>query len=30
MDDIFTALADPCRRGLLDSLNVREGEMLRG
>lgn len=29
MDDVFRALADPGRRQLLDSLNVRTGQTLR-
>jgi uncharacterized protein YndB with AHSA1/START domain/DNA-binding transcriptional ArsR family regulator len=29
MDDVFKALADPSRRQLLDSLNVRNGQSLR-
>jgi DNA-binding transcriptional ArsR family regulator/uncharacterized protein YndB with AHSA1/START domain len=29
MDDVFRALADPTRRRLLDSLNVRNGQTLR-
>jgi uncharacterized protein YndB with AHSA1/START domain/DNA-binding transcriptional ArsR family regulator len=30
MDDVFRALADPTRRRLLDTLNERNGETLRG
>ena len=29
MDDVFRALADPCRRGLLDRLRERNGQTLR-
>ena len=29
LDEVFRALADPHRRGLLDSLNSRNGQSLR-
>jgi DNA-binding transcriptional ArsR family regulator len=29
VDEVFRALADPSRRALLDSLNLRNGQSLR-